>query len=1711
MRDLELWRSLHDGTVTAAQLRALAELPVARRAPFFTHVVQLADGAPDPALRAAALTAIGGARGVPAVEALVAALDDADAEVRAAALESLRQTGRDAPYRLTHALFHPDVDVRRAALALELPHHAARLATYLRGDPACAEAASRFPWPEQSLSLAFDLHARGSITPVTLVELVLRTPVASVRAFLEAEHGRSPEVVEDYLDEAVRSPTPVVAPGVDALDTLVSALDAAGLERSYEHVIEAVTPRKQRRITRRAAAAMLSYASGRPATAQLVGACVALEPRLLGAASFPRDRVDAAVHGLIGFRWPVRPTVPQVERLLALPLMRRDDGSPDLALAAALAGLLPHRRLGQLADLVGEAAIVTALVAGDRGWDELCRLPPEKPAPELAWLGKVERQSEARHIALSARTLAIFPGARLEAFVEQLPRRSRHATFLSFAAGLGAGTVTAGPLQLAAVCKAVATRVERGQVATILATLLGPVTRLVTGPDRSVGLAADGSPDLRSDGGGLPSVGRGGDASGFGAPLAVELVRRLADKLFLGAVAELDDVSLLRLIEACDAAGGLLWSRELALAGAVGGRAHPQVRAWAEEILRAASSRPTVNAPVLRTRTVLARAHRDAIATCADAALDRALAPALEAPSAGLCAALAARATATPSPMACAALLGSVDPVEEVARQLDRYAGSGPHWDDELDAAAAIWQGVVELPALAHARLYRWEAHTFALLRWTEDARGLRSALELADALPGQLASHTLWKGLAELAMFLRYRDRPRLVKEDPATLAWFAADRLDGVHGRHAARLLVALLEGGLLAMSPRLREHILDRAADADVVTRDSLARIVRVEGLPEPPPVERQPPPARELVATLRQSTDLDALVRWCRDARPPVVEEAALRLVVLGADGQARLAALLAEIEALPAPLPILASIELWDSPAALASARTLAGVAALPPSWQFHLCVGLCAAGDASMLPGALAALSTPVVDERSWFRRQDWATLTRVADPLVCAIALADSPHHHAYGPSIAILLERTEPAEVGDALARFLAVDDERPLLLRRQVARRLATPWADLSGLPVLVSELADEGVTDWEGWAKTVPPASLGPLIEAIVGAAIDGGPCVCSEKRLLAILAQLRTTLHLPIEILVPSYRRMLLEGTTAAARRAAATFATDALTADDRLQHVAEVFAWGVRRGVELTGKLYKIHMTGKEREYGHTRLDSARIFVTPLPLLRGEMYGQDVVEGLILHELGHHVYHAGADNQTYWKRATDEGLFPLLNLVADEHLERNLRGVEPEYGDRLKRLGAYAFQHATQEVSVPVLLASLRGSAAPALIGADLAVAFDEDAVRLRRGAVLTALDRVGHPLARFCRALRLGLGNRARDPLVARALELCTGIRRLDMKGLYELTRALADLFGSAAAVAAVFGGPEGMVFGEREDDVFGAGIEDDKLQKEVERILDPKQHKGSRDRARGGGKLAINVNESERFDKIAKVERMRSNPAAHRLLVHQVNRHAVRLRAFLDDLGLRWLPARARLSGRALDRTRLRALVTRNDPRILVARTPVRKTDLFLGTVIDCSGSMSSADNIERARRFAVLIAEAVRPLAGVEARFFGFTDSVIYDAGDATDCAVTALVANGGNNDAAALFHVAQVAAASTKRAKVLVMISDGLPTECSVAALRGLVRELTRRRGMVCAQVAVRPLEEVCFPHYVVLDDGNPDIAVARFGRMIADLARRVLAS
>src|SRR5439155_537663 len=197
---------------------------------------------------------------------------------------------------------------------------------------------------------------------------------------------------------------------------------------------------------------------------------------------------------------------------------------------------------------------------------------------------------------------------------------------------------------------------------------------------------------------------------------------------------------------------------------------------------------------------------------------------------------------------------------------------------------------------------------------WIERAGGVLAALTAIQTVPGVLARRTLWCGISQAVLLLRYRDHARFRPHATEELAVFCAERIDHDIGRDAARIVVAL----------------------------------------------------------------------------------------AARGEAGQLRLAGLFEHLRGLPQPLAVLQTVLLWDSPRALAAARTFAA-GELPTPWQFHLSVALAAHGDPEALPRALAAARTR---DTTWsFRRSDWDALCNVAPALACALALADSPHHHAYQP----------------------------------------------------------------------------------------------------------------------------------------------------------------------------------------------------------------------------------------------------------------------------------------------------------------------------------------------------------------------------------------------------------------------------------------------------------------------------------------------------------------------------------------------------------------------------------------------------------------------------------------------------------------------------------------------------------------------------------
>ena len=391
--------------------------------------------------------------------------------------------------------------------------------------------------------------------------------------------------------------------------------------------------------------------------------------------------------------------------------------------------------------------------------------------------------------------------------------------------------------------------------------------------------------------------------------------------------------------------------------------------------------------------------------------------------------------------------------------------------------------------------------------------------------------------------------------------------------------------------------------------------------------------------------------------------------------------------------------------------------------------------------------------------------------------------------------------------------------------------------------------------------------------------------------------------------------------------------------------------------------------------------------------------------------------------------------------------------------------------------------------------------------------------------------LSRFMVSLRLGLGRLGveGDAAAADALAAVPGnLKSLSVSELWELTKRIADILGRGASDgSSPEDGAAGVLLAESERARRRLGIplpRSEGLIKEAmeaavtaaqdafarwlnDRIREPPRNPGASPPTRD----LLNISEDCGFSPIRTVVRPPASPDEYERLLKRVHREVRRLRRYFQVLGSKEVEVWSQARGHRFDSTRAPRLAVMGAPDVLIGREEVLAPDLFIGLAIDCSSSMIAEDRMDKALSFAVLILEATRGVSGITARAVGFTDSTILDAGRPQERRLASFLPSGGNNDSAGLLHLADLAIKSRHRNRLLIMISDGFPTECSLSSLQKLVRTLDRRFGIACAQVAVAPMDEerVAFPEYTDLATLNLPTATALFGRMVQRIVHKRL--
>lgn len=1704
MKDLQLWNQLvaasefddHDerdndepvfGDAWLDSLEEVCGWPLTRRFIFLPAYRTLRQHQ-DPAVRRLAVRLLHGAQGWEAEQATVDALADEDPQVVAAALDNLVRIARKNPLICVHAIFHRQLSVRRMACRRVMDEQSPQvwLLLYALTDnqlaPTLKPVLLERSLDQLHFPLLFELFRCGGISEDELLQLLLNAGASAI-----AEIVKQGPRYRDSDIEAISAGKPPLEYDVLQLLFAIAANCQSAVRKEFVEMVVEVTIMLEPIIgfTSRLRSAILQ--TGREHGwwyPRLCGISSAFGGELLLEAEIPREVRYEAIETIYELGTRCRAARPgTLTKMLTSDLCLHEDGGLDLWVIGGMLYLCGGDPYRVLLEQYSAEDLTTAF------W-----IDPPRHVGLFSYPSAAQSRSE-----LLAQVTA---GRRAGGVLAMLACTVANDG-LEFLSEIAADAVVDFFESFMELAQQPHVKVADRKLTTICHHLMGRLPN-----DRQ------GSQRLRA----LLRIWLGAtmpERVGLGLELWTQLARQWPAEELSAVAFTLPKPLLLRLVRLIGFCPGFPYGTEMLFAEQLRGSEFQELREWARSRVfeKPSDVTPKIHLEKGQRETSLSVTPELArlLTNCPDSELDDVLEPCLLHPHLGICRPLLARDDSPGQIPAIAAAVGSSDPLGEVQGVYQKFSKGGSGFLNELDAAMLeYWQYCAELSVLGNAWLYRWESHAFTFAdQAMQSAESTASWLGVATALRPVVLGRRIWSAVSRVMGIWRCRDRGALlnVLGDPLESALIKG--LASPFDKQAAAIWISIGRSGVadsflanarpkvVECLPLLRDEVramLSGWIDTSGLTAAVVSRPTRsVSGL--------------DHSGLISQSTDFPQLEQWCRSADGTIVSDAALRLLELGDPGMRSIESLLRDAANLPCAAILAEAVGLWEAEH-WPLARELAADESLPNAIRFIVALSLAellesAGGESTRLDDhhlLLDLLRRPT--DKSWFLPDDLSRLLKLKIPFKqLAAALTTSPHPFAYRWAIGWWLSVAERGEdVDDAVPHFhafLDCGDDREHELRSQVAEWLLQQ-GDRYGYPLVLQRLS----------GKKVPQGIVEPAAEQAmwsVRAVLLAGPQHVPEGRSLILVAAAVERDQ--------RYRDACAEIMQSARngplREAAAKPLRNRLERNRKLRLVAEVFRWGIHIGRELTGRVMSVEMIGGDA-LGYTRLNENRIYINPLPLMSGARHGRDIVEGLILHEYGHHMYHRGEREEKCWEQAQQDGVGRLLNLVSDEHLERNLRAMDRDFGDRLKRLAAHAFQHDQRDIAVMSLLNSLRTRSYEVLTHCDLSVGMAAGTVRVGNAGVLHAMERAGSSFSRFFRALRMGLGNRHNDPKVDEALALFRGkFRQRSMEELLEITYRLRRIFQHEADLLEAFEQDQMLAGSDADRIIHGEGISNEQVQSEIQRISNPCTDGAPDDAEYGGLARWLNVSEDQEFTPIHTVVRLPMQPDQHAELVAEVARDARHFRSYLAELGLTMRPERRRLRGRRLDRSNIQNLLLKADPRILIAREAERNTDLFMGVVIDCSGSMEVDENIRKAKLFAAMLSEACRGLSGVDLRLFGFTDSVIYDAGDANRPALAALHANGGNNDSAALWHAAQVALRSRRRARLLVMISDGLPTECSVASLRALVDRLTRTRGICCAQVAVAPLEEICFPHYTLLEGGHATDAVRRFGVTIARLVQQTI--
>ncbi len=159
----------------------------------------------------------------------------------------------------------------------------------------------------------------------------------------------------------------------------------------------------------------------------------------------------------------------------------------------------------------------------------------------------------------------------------------------------------------------------------------------------------------------------------------------------------------------------------------------------------------------------------------------------------------------------------------------------------------------------------------------------------------------------------------------------------------------------------------------------------------------------------------------------------------------------------------------------------------------------------------------------------------------------------------------------------------------------------------------------------------------------------------------------------------------------------------------------------------------------------------------------------------------------------------------------------------------------------------------------------------------------------------------------------------------------------------------------------------------------------------------------------------------------------------------------------------------------------------------------------LIDTSASMHNDRRLERARLAATELSSCFTSCPGLQTSIVAFNESV-YLCGDHLEPALFGLQPQGRTNEAAALDYLAREQHVDVARQRIVLTLSDGLPTACSVEAVRAQVELLQRHDRFRLIYCALSAEPHPAYQHKIALFPKFNATTIQHLGRGLRGVLR-----